>query len=243
MVPNPAAGVAGAVPTENREKSKSETKYKAETDRTVTLTQKPRYTIKSLAASVSIPKSYLLSVLKPAKEPTDQELDTMSTSLRDKIKKSVLTVIPAGSEDRVTVEWFPDVGAVAMAQFGGGSAESGGGVGGLVSNHWDKAGMAVLAVLGLLMMLMMVRKVGEGPVLPGEEPPVALRRKSVPVAEVEEEVPVSEAKETEPLLVGKEVDEETLRAQQIISQVSELIKGDPASSAGILQRWIEEAGA
>ncbi len=239
VVPNTTAGVAGAVPTDNREKSRSETKYKSDTDKTVTLTQRPRYTIKSVAASVNVPKSYLLGVLKPAKEPTDQELDTMSTSLLDKIKKAVVAVMPVGSEDRVTVEWFPDPGAIAMSQSGGGAESQG--VAGLVSNYWDKAGIGALAVLGLLMMLMMVRKVGEGPVLPGEEPPVAIRRRSMPVAPVEEEIPVSEAKESEPLLVGKEVDEETLRAQQIVSQVSEMIKGDPASSAGILQRWIEEA--
>lgn len=241
VVPNTTVGGGGG-PTENRERSKSETKYKSETDKTVTITSRRPHTIKSLSASVNIPKSYLLSILKPAKEPTDQELDAMSTSLRDKIKKHVLTLIPAGPEERVTVEWFPDAGALAMAQLGGGVG-AGEGVMGMVSNYWDKAGMGVLAVLGLMMMLMMVRKVGEGPVLPGEEPPLPGKKRGVPVAEIEEEVPVSEAKESEPLLVGKEVDEETLRAQQIVSQVSELIKGDPVSSAGILQRWIDEANA
>jgi len=147
--------------------------------------------------------------------------------------------IPAGLEERVSVDWFPDTGGVAFAQLA--DAGAGRNVAGLVSKYWDKAGMGLLAVLGLVMMLMMVRKVGEGPVLPGEEPPVAPRRRGVPVAEVEEEVPVSEARETEPLLIGKEVDEATLRSQQIVQQVSELIKSDPVSSAGILQRWIDEA--
>ncbi len=243
VVPNTNVSVTGAAPVTNHEKSTSETRYKSETDKTVTETSKPRYTIKSIAASVNIPKSYLVGVFKLAKEPTDQELDTMSTGLRDKIRKQVMTVldIPAGQEDRVSVDWFPDTGAIALAQLtDGGAGEN---VAGMVYRYWDKAGMGVLAVLGLVMMLMMVRKVGEGPVLPGEEAPVAMRKRGLPIAEVEEEVPVSEARETEPLLVGKEVDEETLRSQQIIQQVSELIKADPASSASILQRWIDEANA
>ncbi len=243
VVPNATVSVGGGVPVSNLEKTSSEMTYKSEVDKKVIQTRRPPDTIKSLSASVNIPKSYLVNYFKLSKDPTDQELDTMSTSLRDKIKKSVMTclAISPDSEDRVTVDWFPDAGALAMAQIG--STGAGEGVMGMVSNHWDKAGMAALAVLGLLMMLMMVRKVGEGPVLPGEEPPTGGRKKGLPVAEVEEEVPVSEARESEPLLIGKEVDEETLRAQQIVQQVGELIKGDPASSAGILQRWIEEAGA
>lgn len=243
VVPNTTVSVAGGAPVNNHEKTTSDTTYKSEADKTVTQTRRPRDTIKSISASVTIPKSYLLNVFNLPKDTSDQELDTASTSLREKIKKSVMTAlaIPSDAEERVTVDWFPDAGALALAHLGSsGPAE---GVMSMVSTHWDKAGMAVLAVLGLLMMLMMVRKVGEAPLLPGEESPKGGRKGKLPVAEVEEEVPVSEAKETEPLLVGKEVDEETLRARQIVEQVGELIKGDPVSSASILQRWIEEANA
>lgn len=243
VVPNTTVSVAGGAPVNNHEKTTSDMTYKSEADKTVTQTKRPRDTIKSISASVTIPKSYLLNVFNLPKETSDQELDTASTSLREKIKKSVMTAlaIPPDAEERVTVDWFPDAGALALAHLG--SSGAGEGVMSMVSTHWDKAGMAVLAVLGLLMMLMMVRKVGEAPVLPGEDSPKAGRKGKLPVAEVEEEVPVSEAKETEPLLVGKEVDEETLRARQIVEQVGELIKGDPVSSASILQRWIEEANA
>jgi flagellar M-ring protein FliF len=240
LKPNATAAVSGGAPAENMETNHSEMEYKSEVDETVTRTESPRHAIKSLAASVNIPKSYLLSVFKPQKEPSEQELDTLSTELRDKIKRQVMNVlnVPTGAEDRVRVDWFPDVAAVAYTQTM--DAASVGGVVNLVQNYWDKAGIGALAALGLLMMLMMVRKVGEGPVLPGEEPPM-LKGASIPVAEVEEIAPVSEARESEALLVGKEVDEDTVRAQQVVQQVNELVKGDPISSAGILQRWIDEA--
>ena len=80
-------------------------------------------------------------------------------------------------------------------------AGAGEGVMTLVGAYWDKAGMGALAVISLLMMLMMVRKVGEGPVLPGEETPDLQRsaRKKEPEPELLEgsELPVGEAQERE----------------------------------------------
>jgi flagellar biosynthesis/type III secretory pathway M-ring protein FliF/YscJ len=117
--------------------------------------------------------------------------------------------------------------------------------------YGGKAGLGVLAAFSLLMMLMMVRKVSEGPVLPGEEPPKQLVRiitkKQAAQMEEQEEPdvltvngpPVGEAEAHEDLLVGREVDEATLRVQQVVQQVADMVKEDPKTSASILQRWIQ----
>lgn len=121
----------------------------------------------------------------------------------------------------------------------------------LVRTYGGKAGMGALAVVSLFMMLMMVRRVGEGPVLPGEEPPktrvIRLKGDRGPAAGEEElepmEVavpPVGEARQTEQLLVGKEVDERTLRTQQVVDQVSDMVRGDTDAAVSILRRWIDE---
>src|SRR5690606_29749274 len=79
--------------------------------------------------------------------------------------------------DAVTVKWFHDE---ALAQLGDGVSEAGAAPGGevmaMVRMYGGKAGLGVLAGFSLLMMLMMVRKVSEGPVLPGEEPPKPIYR-------------------------------------------------------------------
>jgi hypothetical protein len=88
---------------------------------------------------------------------------------------------------------------------------------------------------------MMVRKVGEGPVLPGEDAPDLRRsrRKIGPPEEFDVDPPIGQAAEGEHLLVGKEVDEATVRTQQVVEQVRELVGEDPTSSVSILQRWID----
>ena len=45
---------------------------------------------------------------------------------------------------------------------------------------------------------------------------------------------------TQPILEGHEVDETTLKNQQIIEQVNDLVKDDPDSVASMLRKWIEE---
>src|SRR5690606_22428044 len=107
--------------------------------------------------------------------------------------------------------------------------------------YGGQMGVGALAVASLVMMVMMVRRAGEGPVLPGEEPPALKgrrdrRRESVLVAST---APIGEADESEPLLVAKEVDEQTLRTQQVVEQVVDLVKDDPQNSVQILQRWID----
>jgi hypothetical protein len=52
--------------------------------------------------------------------------------------------------------------------------------------------------------------------------------------------PVGKAQVTQPILEGHEVDETTLKNQQIIEQVNDLVKDDPDSVASMLRKWIEE---
>jgi flagellar biosynthesis/type III secretory pathway M-ring protein FliF/YscJ len=97
------------------------------------------------------------------------------------------------------------------------------------------------------MMMMMVRKVGEGPILPGEEPPqskiITIKGRKGRGTDEEEFAlagePVGEVAESEPLMMGKEVDESTLQTQRVVEQIAELVKEDPQISANILQRWID----
>ncbi len=245
VVPNTSRAVAGGSPTESTEKNTTESRYKGEVDTTVTTIETPRHNIKSLSASVNVPKSYLVSVYEPAhggEEPTDDELEVFfKANVLAKITKQVMGALDI-DQDKVQVDWFPDGATVAF----GGAVQAGVGEGmmGLVKAYWDKAGLGALAVVSLLMMLMMVRKVAEGPVLPGEEPPRQQivrvrgeRRDEGGEPMVVGEATAGEARESEHLLVGKEVDEATVRTQQVVDQVTDMIQGDPDAAAVILQRW------
>jgi len=258
VVPNTSKAIGAAPAGDHIEDTTSEGEFAIKPQSTVTI-ESVRNGIKSLAASVNVPRSYLAAIFKSAnggKEPTDAELKAGSQDELKKIAALVRNAVAAKDDlDAVVVEWFHDE---AMVQMGGVvEAGSGGEIMALVRLYGGKAGMGGLAALSLLMMLMMVRKVSEGPVLPGEEPPkpiiriITKRGGQKEARQEEEEVvgpaepltvnapPVGEAEAHEDLLVGHEVDESTLRVQQVVQQVSEMIKEDPKTSAGILERWIE----
>jgi len=97
------------------------------------------------------------------------------------------------------------------------------------------------------------RNASAAPILPGEEPPpepspLSRHAKKGRAAEagIDPEIfvagsPVGEAQVTEGLLVGREVDENAVRAQQVVEQVSQLIEDDPDTAAALVKRWVESS--
>jgi flagellar M-ring protein FliF len=242
MRPNTEVNVNGTIPQESMEKSVTEATFDAHIDETVTTVETPRHRIIDLGAAVSIPKSWLMQVYKGQigeEELTDEEFDELVADRLERIKKDVMVLLDQEDEAKVRVDWVPDMDGLAFGQvMQAGPTE---GMLGYVQAYWDKAGIAALAVISLLMMLMMVRRVGEGPVLPGEEPPAAMGQELGGDA-IDGDVLAGEAHESEPLLMGKEVDETTLQAQKVVEEVTELITQDPTASASILQQWLEQGG-
>ncbi|MBP7933854.1 MAG: hypothetical protein KA354_04315 [Phycisphaerae bacterium] len=252
--PNTSVAIAGGgAPLESTEKNTAETEYDAQVDSTVTTTEKRPNGIKDLFASVNVPRSYLAAIFKRqnnGKDPTDTELNTFAEPELAKMKGQVRRVLglttKESADEQIEVTWIHDDATIQMGQpVEAGQSE---GVLSLVKANGGKVGLGALAVLSLLMMLMMVRRVSEGPVLPGEEPPMpqVIRIKSGKKKGAVEEIdltvaeePIGEAALSDSLLVGKEIDESTLHRQKVVDQVVEMINDDPDGSVGILKRWID----
>ena len=251
----PNAGVAAA--GMRSEQTETETEFDANQDETQTVTTTPRHELMSISASIGVPRSYLAALYKaanPGKEPGDPDLlqaPSTTKTLAD-IKSVAETIMPSSdtAASKVTVVCFAVIPAGPVVVVGGGGDAIS-----YVRAYGSKAALGGLAVVSLLMMLMMVRKVGNGPVLPGEEPPPPLlgrglfgrqraqSRRDEPVESMAvADAPVGEAELSEHLLIGREVDENTVRAQKMVEQVADMIKEDPASAVGILQRWIAAEG-
>ncbi|HSW46296.1 MAG TPA: flagellar M-ring protein FliF C-terminal domain-containing protein [Phycisphaerae bacterium] len=250
--PNTSVAIAPGGNPESTERTKAETVFDGKVDKTITRTDKPRHVIRELFASVNVPRSYLSAIFKSihGKDPSDLDLEKFATPELAKIKKQVMSLLAmTGEQDeekRVQVDWFHDD---VSAQVGGQAAQAGGddGMMQFVRAHGGKAGLGALAAFSLLMMLMLVRRVAEGPVLPGEQPPSPQlirvrsgRKRGGEVVDMTfgEEV-VGEAEASDALLFGREVDEQTLHARKVIDQVVELVKEDPEASVNILRRWME----
>jgi len=250
VTPNAGVAVAGA---RKMEKTVSETKLHGKTDTILTTIDTPRHGLKSLSASVNIPRSYLVGIFKQqadGKEPTDEQLQSAATTVSTlaKIRRQVNRAlgIPEEDDSVVAVDWFHDNASLVFGQLA--EAGTSDDMMAYVRQYGSKAALGGLALMSLFMMLMMVRKVSEGPILPGEEPPSTRVRivRGGKRGGAEQEIvetmdvvgaPVGEAEVSEHLMVAKEVDENTLRTQKVIEQVSELIREDVESSATILQQW------
>lgn len=259
VVPNTSKAIASGGAADHLEDTSSESKFEIKPESEVVSKTRPNG-IKSLSASVNVPRSYLATIYRQAnagKEPTDTDLKPLAAEEIKKITALVRRALAvAADSDAVVVDWFHDESLVPIGEVvQAGSSEN---VVNLVKVYGGKAGLGALAVVSLFMMLMMVRRVGDGPVLPGEEPPKQVIRivggrnrdqggRSAAGAEAEEEPealtvgvpPVGEAEAREQLLVGREIDDSTLHVQQVVDQITQLVNEDPHTSVSILRRWIE----
>ncbi len=142
----------------------------------------------------------------------------------------------------VEVTWFYDFDGVysaGNASIGGGAAAvidaiaPGSSIGGMVKT----IALGALAVVALGMMLSMVKKAAERPELPSAEELSGIP----PALETEDADIVGEADESSPALEGVEIDDESLRREQMLAQINGLVKRDPIEAAGLLKRWIRES--
>jgi len=250
-VPNTARQVAAGETEQQSEREHSQTTYKGEVDYKQVRTESHRYGIKRLFASVFVPRSYLALIYERGHEgetPTDEQLDNAASTQKilEDIRKKVLCALGATEKESekgvVEVGWCYDGTEMILADTMTAGADQS--VMQYVENYGGKAGLILLAVASLGMMLMMVRKVSDGPVVPGEDVPSKLikRRDRKDQEEVEFTVSgaIGEAQASEALMMGQEVDESTLQTQKVVDQINELVKEDPDMSAAILEKWVKE---
>ncbi len=254
VMPNVAARIPGGTTGgSNREQTVEKARY-AKGDETVTTSENMRGVIKRLTASINVPRSYLVQVYKQRsgtdKSPTDAELEPIVGEQLALIKSQVKPLIDATTEEQVQVGWFydlpaaTDVASAATIDL----AET-------MATYARPAVLAGLAVLSLAMMLILVRRAQPGAALGMGTAGVAAAgggygggsggggtsgRRTVEELLTVEGGPVGKAQPTQPILEGREVDEYTLKSQQIVEQVNDLVKDDPDAVASMLRKWIEE---
>ncbi len=199
-------------------------------------------TVKSVTASVGIPRSYFVSVYKAQQgedqEPTDVDLKSLIDIEKLRVRATVKNVIGTTDDDAVQVDWFPDLAPGSPGQFMDSpllaqtDVEDEGTVASL-AHYGPQAGLVGLALVSLMMMLMLARKSSRST---GQLPLPKL-----PALEEEELItPLQSAKATEGFLVGQEVDEETLRFQNLNDQVSVMVDENPEAAADLVRRWVEQ---
>lgn len=190
----------------------------------------------AISASVLVPRSFMVNAFKKVtgsdKNPDPTKLETWIAAELQKCKTTVKNCLALATENDVQVDTYIDLmplgGAVTQA-----AATSGMSL--LVTDHVKEVALGVLALVSLFMVSNMVKKGTPAPVVaapPPVKPPARLDAA---------EESVGEASEGTALLDGMELDEDSVKAQQMLGQVSEMVGSDPDSAAKLVQRWLNRA--
>ena len=146
-----------------------------------------------------------------------------------------------GKEAQVVVNTYWDQGSLidsASAQETSVETDAAGSVSGVARRYGKQIAVSALALLSLFMALMMVRRAA-GPVEMEEEEAAALMmhgKKPLDALSVEESN-LAEGAEGG-LLAGLELDDETVRSQQMLAQIKDMVKESPELAAALVSKWI-----
>jgi flagellar biosynthesis/type III secretory pathway M-ring protein FliF/YscJ len=184
-------------------------------------------------ASVRIPRSYFIQSYKndnDGKDPDDPTvLQTYITNECETIKKEVEGCAAFPTEDALFVGVYSDQ---VQPQLPLGQQTSGSQISGTLTRNSKEIGVGALAVISLFMILTMVKKSTPVPVVvapPPESPTTPLNGN---------ETVVGSASEKNAALDGMELDEETVKAEQTLEQVQQMVQSNPDAAASLVKRWL-----
>ena len=245
----PAGGEGGAIPntgiaipnagggagqTQNNEKS--EQKFQNFVPETHSLSKTPAGEATTLGATVRIPLSYFARIMQQddssVQHPTLKQLEPIVQQWLPRLKEEAAASI-ALAPDKVVMYTYPD--AAPLAPVAAGSIPS---VTLLMGGHAKEIALGALAVMSLFMASMMVRKGTPAPV-------VAIARPAAPPAPPQVlmagEPLAGEAASGDSTLDAMELTEETIKAQQMVDQVSTMVRENPDAAASLVKRWLNRS--
>jgi flagellar biosynthesis/type III secretory pathway M-ring protein FliF/YscJ len=230
-----SAVVASAPNTETSENTR--TQMENFVGQSVQQINKPAGSMVVTGASVRVPRSFFVNQFKlrnpSAAEPDDAALEPLIAAETRQIQTHVARCCGLVNEQDVAVSPYPDQMPPMAAAAQETPTGSGAAMTGMLRAHVKEIAIGGLALISLFMVMSMVRK---GTVTPVIAPPVELSE-VVPLA-TDENI-AGEAGEGAAMLDGMELDDDTIKAQQMVQQVSTMVKENPEGAASLVRRWLE----
>lgn len=234
---NVAVSIAGSAPAGGSGSTTSQERSNVKFENFVSKTDKSSKILPGdctvIGATVRVPTSYFAMIFEhengTTKEPTLKELLPLIDEELPKIRTDVLKCTGLQSDKDVSVEPYPDYTPVtntAVAQVSPLSLSS-------IGGHSKEIALGGLAVMSLFMVSMMVRK---GSVVPALAPAAPIAGPAPTL--MNGEAVAGEAAEGGAMLDGMELDEEAVRSQQMLEQVSTMVKENPDAAATLVKRWL-----
>ncbi len=236
-----AVGPAPAPAISTIEQEKNTTESQIIADERVEHSTKPPGEAKVTSATVSVPRSYFINMLKQlngsASEPTAADVENAFAQQRTKILAQVMNAVDLTDQAKISVDMYFD----APLMMATGSSASSGGSGSspvtlTLSGHLKEIAIGILALISLFMVSAMVKKSAPAPVVTA----AAVEATEPPIlgGNIDIAGEVSEGGQT---LDGMELDEDAIRAQQMVEQVSTMVKENPDGAAQMVKRWLNRS--
>lgn len=223
-----------------------------------TLTQRERieeipFATKSATASVGIPRSFVVSVYRarfPDEEDAEED-DPEFIKIRDdqvaRVQRTVERLVMSRGGDDVDVYVYPDMdwsiegGTWSASPLGVAVAgQEGMDPMAIAKSYGPQIGLGVLSLFSVFMMMRVVKSVPRLAKLPEQSPEDDVEPGDEQVLTVGAHS-VGKASVSESLLVGQEVDDDTLRYQELGLEVSKLVEDDPEGAAELIRRWMDDS--
>jgi len=242
--PNTGANVqSGATATAQATQShnKEETTIQNFVPTTRTTTHTPAGGAVPIAAAVRVPLSYFVATFhamdSTIKEPNYKQLQPIIQAKSAEMKESIMKCVGLASPNDVSITTYVDPAPV-LSPGAAGATQSAGSIPLMLGGHAKEIALGVLALMSLFMASMMVRKGAPVAVPLAAKPPAP----AGPPAVLEAGEPLAgEAGEGNPLLDGMELNEDAVRAQQMVDQVSTMVKENPDAAANLVKRWLNRS--
>ena len=228
---------------QSQTREKQEQSFEVKVPETLTHSKIPAGDPVPLGATVGIPISYFVAIYHrgdPSGQqstPTPKDLDAVIAAELPSLREQVVRAVGLQSIDQVAIRAYVDPVPLAGAPLTTSVASSGTGiVAMLAGGHAKEIALGALALMSLFMASMMVRKGQPAPVpaiaaapapLPG---PTPVLMAGEPLA--------GEAGSGDPLLDGMELNEDAIKAQQMVDQVSTMVRENPDAAATLVKRWL-----
>lgn len=246
--PNTRIGLTDAVTGSSSVKEESETSLKGQRDVKTTMVDHLRGTVERVAASVSIPRSYLEQIAQRqvgtagGKAPA---IEAIAQTELPRIKTQVRPLIDATEDDQVVVDWYYDIEDPTTAPQAAAGQD---GFLALARDYGPHAGLGLLALLSLFVMARIAKKARADIGAPARAAAGAGAggRSGAAVDDFLQTLTtgpavMGEVEEIPGLMVAQEVDEETIRTQQLVKQIGQLVKDDSEAAAGVVRQWVSES--
>jgi flagellar biosynthesis/type III secretory pathway M-ring protein FliF/YscJ len=189
-----------------------------------------------------VPRSYVVTILKLGKQnapdPDEQQIEAWFNKELPKYQKLVMSAVGLASVEAVSMALYTDLIPLPPAGEAGAPVQPGvlstASLTAMAGTHSREIVLGGLAVVSLFMVSMMVRKGSPGAVaVAGGAAPAT----PMPVLDASEAL-AGEVSEGKSMLDAMELDEDAVRAQQMVDQVAAMVEDNPDAAASLVKRWM-----